>query len=404
MPLIDDRGRLFGKVNLIDAAVGIFVLLLVPLAYGAFLLFRMPAPTITSLQPATVMEHTPAVVAVAGGNLRPFLRARVGGFEAQFLVQSPTVAEIKLPGIPAGTYDLSLFDEANRVLFRPGALTVQPAAIAPSAARLDLQAVGAFVGLSKEAAALIGMDSKFQPPGGAAGATPVAEVLALRAPEPAIGRVKIGPAVFATALLPELSVPAIIRVICAVGDGVCTFGGTAVSQGATITLPFSPPKANSGHPGPEQVRFTIDQLFPAGSRPAFPSVVTARVRFVGGPEVLSAMKIGDVDVGLAATEPTRVLVFGANRAVLIAVGSETQTMNGLVSSEAVLGRGLQLQQSMATFICIVRIPVVYTPLGWSYHERLVKVGAPFFFESTSAAMSGWILDLKMVPEGVAAAQ
>ena len=35
MPLIDDSGRLFGKINLIDAAVGVVTLLLIPLGYSA---------------------------------------------------------------------------------------------------------------------------------------------------------------------------------------------------------------------------------------------------------------------------------------------------------------------------------------------------------------------------------
>ena len=44
MALIDEQGRLFGKVNLIDALVALVALLLIPLAYGAFLLFRAPVP------------------------------------------------------------------------------------------------------------------------------------------------------------------------------------------------------------------------------------------------------------------------------------------------------------------------------------------------------------------------
>ena len=39
--------------------------------------------------------------------------------------------------------------------------------------------------------------------------------------------------------------------------------------------------------------------------------------------------------------------------------------------------------------------LVLTPLGWSYHDQLVKVGAIFNFETASGAMTGWILDLKL---------
>jgi hypothetical protein len=259
--------------------------------------------------------------------------------------------------------------------------------------RLDLQAVGAFIGLSKATTSFIETNMKFQSPDGPADSA-VAEVLAVRAAEPVTSRVKIGPSMFAIASLPERRVPAIIRVTCAVRAGVCTFGDTAVAQNATITLPLRPSQGRSGQPRPDQVTFVIDQLFPAGSRAAFPSVVTARARFVGGPELLSVMKVGDVDLSVELTETERSLVLDTSRAVLTAVGSEPQTMNALITNESLLRRGLQLQQPVLTFTGTLRIPVVFTPSGWSYKGRLVKVGAAFSFESVSGAMTGWILDVK----------
>ena len=49
MALIDERGRLFGRINLIDLAVIVFVAVLIPLGYGAYLVFRAPAPHITGM-------------------------------------------------------------------------------------------------------------------------------------------------------------------------------------------------------------------------------------------------------------------------------------------------------------------------------------------------------------------
>ena len=48
MTLIDERGRIGGRFNLVDAAAAFVLLLLVPLALGAYLLFRTPTPTLTS--------------------------------------------------------------------------------------------------------------------------------------------------------------------------------------------------------------------------------------------------------------------------------------------------------------------------------------------------------------------
>jgi hypothetical protein len=41
---------------------------------------------------------------------------------------------------------------------------------------------------------------------------------------------------------------------------------------------------------------------------------------------------------------------------------------------------------------------VFTPSGWSYKDRPVKVGAPFTFESISGAMMGWIIEMKVGQE------
>ena len=40
-PIVDRDGRLFGRVNLVDAAAAGFVLVLLPLAYAGFLLFQI---------------------------------------------------------------------------------------------------------------------------------------------------------------------------------------------------------------------------------------------------------------------------------------------------------------------------------------------------------------------------
>ena len=49
MPIIDERGRVFGRFNLVDAAVGLLVLVLLPAAYGAYRLFKEPLPTLTGV-------------------------------------------------------------------------------------------------------------------------------------------------------------------------------------------------------------------------------------------------------------------------------------------------------------------------------------------------------------------
>lgn len=125
MPLLDDRGRLFGKVNLIDAAVAVFVLLLIPLGYGAYVLFREPAPILTTVTPRSVKNVAGEVIVVEGQYLRPFLRASVGPFQVEYLFATPDRAKLTLPEIPVGDYELILFDEAQEIA-RGGKITVTP--------------------------------------------------------------------------------------------------------------------------------------------------------------------------------------------------------------------------------------------------------------------------------------
>ena len=127
MPVIDDRGRLFGKLNLIDAIVMVVAMGLIPLSYGAFMLFREQPPIITSIQPMQVTQGQPNTLLLTGEGFRPFLVARLGDFESSgFLVESPTIAEVRMPELLPGSYDLALFDQVRELIRMPGAITVVP--------------------------------------------------------------------------------------------------------------------------------------------------------------------------------------------------------------------------------------------------------------------------------------
>src|SRR5262245_17592829 len=142
MPLIDDRGRFLGKINLIDLALLVFAVLLVPLAYGAYLLFRTPAPILTGVSPnpLTFRKGEQRIV-LKGENLRPFLRATVGPKDARnFFVGGPQTAEIVFDELPPGTYDVALFDPSEQIARLPNALTITPPPAPP------VQFVGRLVG------------------------------------------------------------------------------------------------------------------------------------------------------------------------------------------------------------------------------------------------------------------
>ena len=385
MRLIDERGRFFGKLNVIDALVISFVIVLIPIAYGAYALFRTPTATIVSIEPATVTRAVGATLTVRGENLRPYLRARVGTLFVPFLIETPSNGEVRLTDLPPGTYDFALFDEAQQVAIKPGALTIlaPSAPIAPTALQLDVQAVGAFVGLATGDARLITTGP----------IPPIGEILAVRPPQLGILRVKIGANAFATTSLPgEARVPAIIRLSCAVVNGECKVENIAVAQNVMITVPLAvpPSKERTAPSAPRQVGFLIDQVFPAGTRAAFPAIATLHVRFAAEPEILDVMKPGDVDLADAGAE--------TGRAVLMEVGADRRPMRAVTSTDGILHRSVQLDQPMLGFTGTVRLPVVFTPSGWSYKDRLVKVGAAFTFETMSGAMIGVIVDMNLGQE------
>ena len=128
MTFIDDEGRIFGKFNLIDVVIGVLFIGAIPISYGAFVLFRTPDPSILSIEPTQVMAGESNTVQLTGTFLSPSLRIVIGDTPAEtFLVASQESAEIRLPDLSAGTYDVILLDEEVEVARLVDAVTVESA-------------------------------------------------------------------------------------------------------------------------------------------------------------------------------------------------------------------------------------------------------------------------------------
>jgi len=73
------------RFNVFDAAVLAFVVILIPIAYGTFLIFRTPKPVVTAVNRVEITKEErrvggPNLVAklkVKGSGLRPMLRASI---------------------------------------------------------------------------------------------------------------------------------------------------------------------------------------------------------------------------------------------------------------------------------------------------------------------------------------
>ena len=99
MAFIDDRGRVFGRFNLIDLMVGVFVLVLVPIAYGAYALFRPAPPTITTIEPKVLLPGKgDQRIKITGTNFRPYLTAALGDSRAfTLLIESIGPSKVDIP-------------------------------------------------------------------------------------------------------------------------------------------------------------------------------------------------------------------------------------------------------------------------------------------------------------------
>ena len=126
------------RFNLIDVAAVVFALLVIPGAFLAYRVVRVPAPVMTSVTPETLPTGGPMEIRVTGEHFRPFLRAYAspagthvfpedvpGDQRAAYLIQTPLAIELKLPrDLRAGLYDLYLFDEGREVARRASAFTL----------------------------------------------------------------------------------------------------------------------------------------------------------------------------------------------------------------------------------------------------------------------------------------
>ena len=162
MAWIDGNGRVFGRVNLIDAALLVFVLGLIPIGVVTARVFRDRPPRIDAVVPASQTAGPRNRIRLKGADFRPYLRVFfnpagepfslkdriVEQTEGQFLIESPTEVEVQLPPLRPGSYDIHMMDETREILMRPSALTLEPPPL------MTLRASVRFIALAEVAALL----------------------------------------------------------------------------------------------------------------------------------------------------------------------------------------------------------------------------------------------------------
>jgi hypothetical protein len=355
MAIVDERGRIAGRVNLIDAFVAVVCVVMIPMAYGAYLLFRAPQPKLTNIAPSTLYEGPNLRIGIGGLNLRPFMRVTFNTTQGRtFMIGSTTNAAVDLPDLSPGTYDVVLFDHMQEIDRLPKALTILPLAPAPT---VELEVAGSFLYVGENGKGLA-KGVKFPPTGNA-----VAEAMDIGASIPAGLRIRSGELTLGVPVPGLLQVPATLRVKCYVtsnADGAlrCMFPGqqAPVAVAPDATLPLQGPGG--------WVNFQVTEVHTVTS----PAVARARVTFTVTPIILSKMKPGDNDTSVRANAK-------AHSARIVSLD----------------GAGADRRSMSAT----LEVPVEPTPTGWTYKQEPFKIGTTFSFETPEYIVGGEVVDITL---------
>jgi Domain of unknown function (DUF4330) len=262
MAFIDERGRLFGRINVFDAAVVAGVVATLALAVVGYRLLRLPLPPrVTEVSPSTLTSGPSLRMTIKGENLLPYMRVylqRTGepakvmydasqwikvdsytlanAARTTFLVESPTLAEVEVPNILLpGTYDMVFNDETKVVGVARAAFTVVPAPKLKVESRYReamLRVTGAFIGMSQADAAAVKAGAKV--PTGAE--DPWGEVLSTGSPQKDVATVETGRGPIEVGVLDRWRVAADIRFRCVATQGKCFSMEMPLLVGDTLNL------------------------------------------------------------------------------------------------------------------------------------------------------------------------
>lgn len=255
MAIVDERGRIGGKVNLIDAVVAVAIVGLIPVAFGAYLLFRTPQPQLLSVTPPSLYQGPNLRVTIVGENLRPFMRVTFDTTQGRtFLIGSTTYAVVDVPDLQPGTYDVVLWDYMQEVSRLPKAFSLLPLSPTPT---IEMEVTGSFKGVAPDRIAKIKAGDKFPQTG-----TPMVEVVSVGSATPSQLLVRTGAATLRVPVLGQTDLPAVLRVKCFTvsnqdGSLRCAIAGPVqqadVLPGSVISVP-----------GPDGwLSFQISEVLPA---------------------------------------------------------------------------------------------------------------------------------------------
>jgi len=342
MTIVDQHGRLFGRINLVDGAAVALVLVMIPLAYGTYLVFQPSAPRIDSVSPSIISREErrigvggrlTAKFKIRGTGFTPLLRARIGDAEALgFVFENPNSADLLVGPVPPGSHDLILLDGVQEVARATAAISVQPEATT------FVRAAGWLINLDADLVKTLQVGLSFPE------SEPAFEILALGPLQPARSSVKLAGSTIDRPVAGLQEREAVLTLRCDPAlDNACTMGERPENLQPPVLISL---------PGPARAfQFAIEELLP----PTPPRKATVIIRLAAGAPV-PTLRVGDRDDLL---DERAAVVASIDRA---AGGTAVTLQLGLDDS-----RG-----------------------GWRYRSQRIKQGAPFVLATERYEVSGTI--------------
>ncbi len=355
MSIIDDRGRLFGRLNIVDATIVAFAVVLVPLAYGTYLLFRPAQPRIDSVSPSdiTVAERRigngsalTAKFKIRGSGFTPHLRARIGGADALGLVfESPNSADVLVGPVPPGKHDLILVDGVQEVARANGAIEILASSGTP------LRASGWLIGMEKAVAAAVKAGETVP-----ANAPSSFQIAAIGPERPGRARTLFGGAVAEGDPNGLVDREAVLILKCDSPPlyDVCSVGGQIIAGAGPVVVAL-----------PGSFRFELHEVLPMTA----PVAATATVRFTG--PAVSLVQAGDQDL------------------LLDARGARVTAVTNRDGSSASVTLSLGLDESRE---------------GWRYRGRLVRPGGSLAITTARYETTAQVLSISIQAKAAAGAR
>jgi hypothetical protein len=346
MALVDDRGRLFGRFNLLDVVLAVVLIGLIPLAYGAYILFRAPLPRLTSVEPGSLVVGPNLRVVIKGENFRPYMRVSFNTIQGNsFVFRSAGEAVIDLNPMPPGVYDVVLYDISQERSRLSKALTLLPTPLPDT----QVLVVGNFGNLSADRGGAITKGVTIEGLG---------TVVDVGKPVPESTRVQAGP-ILEIPVEKAVRVPAVIRMGCSVrapqGHPQCVLGDAVLAPSVIVFV-----ETAAG-----RLPFQIDQL--RGPQPV--EQVTATVQFEARSVVLENIARGDVDQGEFANE--------------LSAGARVTTLSGLRS----------VGNDMARVDVTMAIPAQRNNSSWLYNSTALRAGASITMRTSKYELTGTVIQV-----------